>query len=176
MAKKVAVLAVNPVNGSGLFQYLEAFFENGIAYKVYAVAECKDISTNSGIALEADDVVANLRGHEGEYDALVFSCGDAVPVFAQNAGKPYNVDLLEIIKTFGEAGKIMVGHCAGAMMFDRVGVTRGKKVAVHPLAKSAIKWGTATDNPVEADGNFYTAQDENNIAAMLPKVIEALKA
>ena len=30
MAKKVAVLAVNPVNGFGLFQYLEAFFENGI--------------------------------------------------------------------------------------------------------------------------------------------------
>lgn len=30
MAKKVAVLAVNPVNGCGLFQYLETFFENGI--------------------------------------------------------------------------------------------------------------------------------------------------
>ena len=37
MAKKVAVLAVNPVNGCGLFQYLEAFFENGISYKVFAV-------------------------------------------------------------------------------------------------------------------------------------------
>jgi hypothetical protein len=26
MVKKVAVLAPNPVNGSGLFQYLEAFY------------------------------------------------------------------------------------------------------------------------------------------------------
>ncbi len=34
MKKRVAVLAVNPVNGSGLFQYLEAFYENGISYKV----------------------------------------------------------------------------------------------------------------------------------------------
>ena len=34
MAKKVAVLAVNPVNGMGLFQYLEAFYENGIPYRV----------------------------------------------------------------------------------------------------------------------------------------------
>ena len=41
MAKKVAVLAVNPVYGFGLFQYLDAFFENGISYKVYAVAETK---------------------------------------------------------------------------------------------------------------------------------------
>ena len=100
MTKKVAVLAVNPVNGCGLFQYLEAFFENGIAYKVFAVADRKEIKTNSGIALTADDVVANLKGHEDEYDALVFACGDAVPVFQQNADKPYNVTMLEIIKIF----------------------------------------------------------------------------
>ena len=73
MAKKVAVLAVNPVNGFGLFQYLEAFFENGISYKVYAVADSKEIKTNSGITLMADDVVANLKGHEDEYDALAVS-------------------------------------------------------------------------------------------------------
>ena len=38
MAKKVAVLAVNPVNGCGLFQYLEAFFENGISVNQAASA------------------------------------------------------------------------------------------------------------------------------------------
>ncbi|MCD8184562.1 MAG: DJ-1/PfpI family protein [Bacteroides sp.] len=174
MAKKVAVLAVNPVNGCGLFQYLEAFFENGIPYKVYAVADSKEIKTNSGVTLIVDDVVANLKGHEDEYDALVFSCGDAVPVFQQNADKPYNVTMLEIIKTFGEKGKIMIGHCAGAMMFDFTGITKGKKVAVHPLAKPAIQDGEATDNPSEIDGNFYTAQDENSIWTMMPKVITAL--
>ena len=64
MAKKVAVLAVNPVNGFGLFQYLEAFFENGIPYKVFAVADTKEIKTNSGITLFADAVIAHLKGHE----------------------------------------------------------------------------------------------------------------
>ena len=173
MAKKVAVLAVNPVNGFGLFQYLEAFFENGISYKVYAVADSKEIKTNSGITLMADDVVANLKGHE---DELVFSCGDAVPVFQQNADKPYNVTMLEVVKAFGEKGKMMIGHCAAAMMFDFTGVTKGKKVAVHPLAKAAIQNGEATDSPSEIDGNFYTAQDENHIWTMMPKVIAALKA
>ena len=47
MAKKVAVLAVNPVNGCGLFQYLEAFFENGISYKVFAVSDRKSTRLNS---------------------------------------------------------------------------------------------------------------------------------
>lgn len=176
MAKKVAVLAVNPVNGFGLFQYLEAFFENGISYKVFAVADGKEIKTNSGITLSADDVVANLKGHEDEFDALVFACGDAVPVFQQNADKPYNVMMLEVIKTFGEKGKIMIGHCAAAMMFDITGITKGKKVAVHPLAKAAIRNGEATDSQSEVDGNFYTAQDENNIWTMMPKVIAELKA
>ena len=78
MAKKVAVLAVNPVNGFGLFQYLESFFENGIPYKVFAVSDTREIKTNSGITLFADDVIANLKGHEDEFDALVFACGDAV--------------------------------------------------------------------------------------------------
>jgi len=34
-------------------------------------------------------VIANLKGHEDEFDALVFSCGDAVPVFQQYANQPY---------------------------------------------------------------------------------------
>ena len=175
MSKKVAVLAVNPVNGSGLFQYLEAFFENGISYKVFAVAETAEIKTNSGIKLIVDDVIANLKGHEDEFDALVFGCGDAVPVFRENADKQYNQDMLAVIKAFGDKGKIMIGHCAAAMMFEIAGVAKGKKVAVHPLAKPAIQSAQATDEKSEIDGNFYTAQCENAIWTMLPQVVEALK-
>lgn len=176
MAKKVAVLAVNPVNGSGLFQYLESFFENGIPYTVYAVAESKEIKSNSGITLLADDVIANLKGHEDEFDALVFSCGDAVPVFQQNAEKQYNVDLLNVIRAFGEKGKIMIGHCAAGMMFDISGITEGKKIAVHPLAKPAITRGIATDEKSEICDNIFTAQDENTICTLLPELIKTLKA
>ena len=175
MGKKVAILAVNPVNGFGLFQYLEAFFENGISYKVFAVADTKEIKTNSGITLFADDVISNLKGHEDEFDALVFGCGDAVPVFAQNADKPYNQDMLAVIKTFGDKGKIMIGHCAAAMMFDSVGITDGKTLAVHPLAKPAIQKGKTTDEKFVVDGNFYTAETENTVWMMMDKVVEALK-
>ena len=175
MAKKVAVLAVNPANGCGLFQYLEAFFENGISYKVFAVSNTKEICTNSGITLIVDDVIANLKGHEDEFDAMVFSCGDAIPQFAQHAGEPYNQDLMAVIAAFGQKGKIMIGHCAGAMLFDMAGAIDGKIVAVHPLAKPAIQKGKATDNKSEVDGNIYTAQDENSIWTMMPQVLDALK-
>lgn len=175
MGKKVAVLAVNPVNGFGLFQYLEAFFENGISYKVYAVAPGKEIKTNSGITIIADDIIANLKGHEDEYDALVFGCGDAIPTFSEHASEPYNQDMMAVLKAFGDKGKIMIGHCAAGMMFEFAGVAEGKKLAVHPLAKAAIQKAKATDEKSEVDDNWYTAQTENTIWTMMPQVIEALK-
>ena len=45
MAKKAAVVAVNPVNGMGLFQYLETFFENKIPCTVFAVTICRSLTT-----------------------------------------------------------------------------------------------------------------------------------
>ena len=62
MAKKAAVLVVDPVNGAGLFHYLEAFFENGIPFRTFAVAETPQVTTNSGVALRLDDTVSRLTG------------------------------------------------------------------------------------------------------------------
>ncbi|GHT50490.1 protease I [Bacteroidia bacterium] len=175
MAKKVAVLAVNPVNGLGLFQYLEAFFENGIPFKTFAVAATPHIKTNSGISLQTDDVVANLKGHESEYDALVFACGDAMPKFSTNAGSPENQDMLAVIKVFGDKGKLIAGHCAGALLFDSAGIAIGKRVALHPYIKAAVKSAIGTDEPSVVDGNIYTAQTENTLCALMPKLLEVLK-
>ena len=41
-----------------------------ISYKVFAVSDTKEIKTNSGISLTTDDVIANLKGHEDEFDAF----------------------------------------------------------------------------------------------------------
>ena len=175
MAKKVAILAVNPVNGSGLFQYLEAFFENDIPYKTFAVADKREIRTNSGVDIVVDDVVANLKGHEDEYDALVFACGDAVPVFEENVDKQYNKDMLEVMSAFAAKGKIMIGHCAVALMWESVGIAEGKRVAVHPYAKPSIGKAKATDGAYEIDGKFYTAQTENSLHTLMPELLSALK-
>ena len=123
MAKRVAVLAVNPVNGLGLFQYLENFYENQIIYRVYAVAETTDMRTNSGIRFYADDVIENLKGYAHEYDALVFSCGDAVPVFKEHVSEAHNVALMQVIKEFAEESKLIIGHCAAALIFEIAGIT-----------------------------------------------------
>jgi putative intracellular protease/amidase len=175
MAKKVAVLVVNPVNGAGLFQYLEAFFENGVPYKTFAVADTAHVKTNSGISIQTDDVVVHLKGHEDEFDVLVFACGDAMPKFGENAGKSFNQDMLAVIKNFADKGKMLVGHCAAALLYDNFEIAKGKKVALHPFAKSAVKSCIGTDEPSVIDGNLYTAQTENTIPALLPDLLKALK-
>jgi len=175
MAKKVAIMAVNPVNGMGLFQYLEAFFENGIQYKTYAVSDSKEIKTNSGITLITDDIVANLKGKENDFDAVVFACGDAIPKFGENANKQYNQDMLAVLKTFADSGKMVIGHCAAAMLMDPSGIIDGKKVAVHPYGKPAIQKGIATDEDIEIDGNIYTAQTENSLHILIPELLKVLK-
>lgn len=175
MEKKVAVIAFNPVNGFGLFQYLETFFENKIPYKTFAISDSKDIKTNSGINITLDDVIANLKGHENEYDALVFSCGDAMLTFADNADKQYFKDMFEVIRKFNELNKIIAGHCAAAVMFENAGIIEGKKVALHPYAKPAISKGIATDEKYIIDKNIYTAQTENSIWSLMPELIKALK-
>ncbi len=175
MAKKVAVLVVNPVNGLGLFQYLEPFFENGIPYRTFAVTETTQVKTNSGISIQTDDVVAHLKGHENEYDALVFACGDAIPKFGENVGKPHNQDMLAVMRNFNDKGKMLIGHCAAALLFDKAGIGEGKKMAVHPYGKPAIQKAKATDEKFEIDGNLYTAQTENTLWTLMPDLLKALK-
>lgn len=175
MSANVAVIAVNPVNGYGLFHYLEAFYENKIAYRVFAIDESADIRTNSGIALKADDVIAHLKDKAGDYDALVFACGDAIPVFAQHAGETRYQDMFAVIKAFANAGKILVGHCGGGLIYDIAGVTNGKRIATHPYVQANVKNGIATGKTSEIDGNLFTAQDEKNIGEILPDLIARLK-
>lgn len=117
------------------------FFENGISYKVFAVSNSKEIRTNSGIALVVDDVIANLKGHEDDFDAMVFSCGDAIPQFAQHAGESYNQDLMAVIAAFGQKEKIMIGHCAGAMLFDMAGGHQWKDGGCPSACKASYPRG-----------------------------------
>lgn len=175
MAKKVAVLVLNPVNGAGLFQYLEAFFENDIEYKTFAVSDSVNVKTNSGISIQTDDIVANLKGNESAYDALVFACGDAIPKFTDNVDKQYNQDMLAVMKSFDDKGKIMIGHCAAALLYDNMGIGKGKKVALHPYIKDIVKGCISTDEKTVVDGNLYTAQTENAIPELIPEILKALK-
>lgn len=174
MEKKVAVIAVNPVNGSGLFQYLEAFFENKIPYKTFAIDTTKDIKTNSGISISLDGVIADLKGKENEFGAIVFSCGDAMIPGAKN-NEQAMIDALAVLAEFNKQNKIIVGHCASAIMFEKAGIAEGRKLAVHPLGKAAIQKGKATDDAYAIDKNIYTAQCEHTIALMLPELLKALK-
>ena len=118
---------------------------------------------------------SRLAGREEEYDALVFACGDAMPKFAENADKPFNREMLRIMKRFAEQGKPMIGHCAAALLYDNLGIARGRRVALHPFLKTVVRECIPTDDKAVVDGNFYTAQTENALSELMPQVLQALK-
>jgi putative intracellular protease/amidase len=107
---------------------------------------------------------------------VVFACGDAMPKFGENAGKQYNQDLLAVLKSFDDKGKILIGHCAVAMLYDSIGIGTGKKVALHPFAKPYMQHVIGTDEKSVISGNLYTAQTENFIWTLMPELLKALKA
>lgn len=174
MSKKVAVLVPNPVNGYGLFAYLEAFFEKGVEYKTFAVNSTKTVKTNSGLTLELDSVIGELKGHESEFDGVVFACGDAIKEFAKHKEETEYKDMFEIIAKFNELNKKLAGHCAAGLVFEIAGVLKNKKVALHPYAKAAINSGIATDNSSMISQNVFTAKTEESAMEMIPYFIWAL--
>ena len=68
-----------------------------------------------------------------------------MPKFAENADKPYNVDMLSVIKNFAAQGKTIAGHCAAALLFDNLGIAQGRRVALHPFLKPVVKSCIGTD-------------------------------
>ncbi|GHT44914.1 protease I [Planctomycetales bacterium] len=175
MSKKVAVVVVNPVNGLGLFQYLENFFENKISYKTFAVSNAVAVKTNSGVSLQTDFLISDLKGKERGYDALVFCCGDAMPSFGKNLEEPFNETLLAVLKNFHKHGKMIIGHCAAAIAFELAGISDGKHVAVHPYGKAALTKSIAADAKTATDGNLYTAESERFIEMLMPAILDVLK-
>ncbi|SDD31957.1 type 1 glutamine amidotransferase family protein [Williamwhitmania taraxaci] len=61
------------------------------------------------------------------------------------------------------------------MLFDKVGVGKGRRVALHSLVKPVVKGGIGTDEKLVVDGNLYTAQTEHAISSLMPELLNALK-
>ena len=174
MAKKVAVLVPNPVNGYGLFNYLEAFYEKGVEFKTFAISTSKSVKTNSGLTLELDGVISELSGHENEYDGVVFACGDAIIKFGEYKDTPEYQTLFAVLGKFNELNKKIAGHCAAGLIFEIAGVTKDKKVSLHPYAKSSINNGIPVDNSSIIDKNLFTAKTEDSASEIIPYFIVAL--
>ena len=98
-----------------------------------------------------------------------------MPKFSENVGKPYNQEMLRVMKTFADRGKLLAGHCAAALLYDKLGIADGRRVALHPFIKPVVRECIGTDDKAVVDGNFYTAQTENALAELIPSLVKALK-
>lgn len=83
--------------------------------------------------------------------------------------------LMEVPKTFGEKGKIMVGYCAAGMLFDFAGITAKSKQSVRPLARSVISVGDVYKAEKTVESLFLIIPGKNQIVRAIGTVVAALK-
>ncbi|MFV0480967.1 MAG: DJ-1/PfpI family protein [Campylobacteraceae bacterium] len=174
MSKKVALLVPNPVNGYGLFSYLEAFYEAGVKYTTFAINPNNKVKTNSGYELSLDKNIKDLVGKENEFDGVVFACGDAIISLGELLPTKEWQDTLKVLKNFEKLNKKIAGHCAAALIFQIAEIGEGKKMAVHPLGKSKLEKIKAVDNSSIVDGNFFTAKCEDHTKEFISWFIKFL--
>ena len=139
-------------------------------FETHAVSLTGELVTGAhGMRLMADRIL-DSEGFR-DYDMIVLPGGwGAADNMAADAR------LTELLRWYAaQPEKYVAAMCAAPGVLARAGITAGKRLAVHPLAKPAIQTGQATDGKSEIDGNFYTAQDENTLWTMMPQLIEALK-
>ena len=73
-----------------------------------------------------------------------------------------------------EVGKVFDTE-KNIVSYDNLGIARGRRVALHPFLKTVVRECIPTDDKAVVDGNFYTAQTENTLSELMPRVLQALK-
>ncbi len=86
--------------------------------------------------------------------------------------------MVELVKKFNEAGKLIVAICHGPQLLISAGVVKGRRLTCWPsvavdLQNAGANW---VDEPVVKDGNLITSRQPEDIPQFTKAVVEALAA
>lgn len=85
--------------------------------------------------------------------------------------------MINLVKSFAEAGKLVAAICHGPQLLISAGVVKGKRMTSWPsvavdLQNAGANW---VDEPVVKDGNFITSRKPEDIPRFAKAVIEYLE-
>ncbi len=85
--------------------------------------------------------------------------------------------MIDLVKKFVEAGKLVVALCHGPQVLISAGLVKGKRMTSWPSVAVDLKNAGATyiDEPVVKDGRFITSRKPDDIPQFTKAVIEALE-
>ncbi len=124
----------------------------GISVFVAGVGEdTRMITTSRGVRIAPDG--AWDPGEASRFDAIVIPGGiGGTEILRQDES------VLQAVRDFLQAGKVVAAICAGPMVLRDAGVLSGRTFTSNPSVRDEFADGTWVDQPVAEDGNMVTSQ------------------
>jgi protease I len=169
--KKVAILAADMFERVELEEPRQALEDAGADVEIVSIHDGEiqgfDHFEPAG-KLEVDRTVEEVS--PGDYDALLIPGGVGNP--DQLRG---DVNAVEFVRGFDEAGKPMALICHGPWMLVEAEVVRGRKVTSWPTLETDIRnaGGRWVDEEVVVDGNLVTSRKPDDIPAFNREMLRA---
>ena len=168
--KKMAMLIEQDFEDIEVTEPLRIFREAGINVTIVGFqngAEYTGKQKESTVTADITPMMTNIR----DYDVLFIPGGYAPDKMRL---RPTMVDL---VKKFADAGKIIAALCHGPQLLISAGLVRGRRMTSWPsvavdLRNAGAEW---VDEPVVIDGNFITSRKPDDIPQFTQAVIEALQ-
>lgn len=146
----------------------------GIEIDMVSTTGSKSLRTSHGVNYQADFLLEEIN--PADYDGVYIPGGT---VGAESLR--VNEKVIEIVKDFDKANKLIAAICAGPIVLDRAGVLANKKATSFPTIKAELKniGQYIDDEIVVTDGNITTGRGAavtNYLALRLVEIIKGEEA
>ena len=146
----------------------------GIEIDMVSTTGSKSLRTSHGVNYQADFLLEEIN--PADYDGVYIPGGTAGAESLRD-----NEKVIEIVKDFDKANKLIAAICAGPLVLDRAGVLANKKATSFPTIKAELKniGQYIDDEIVVTDGNITTGRGAavtNYLALRLVEIIKGEEA
>ena len=146
----------------------------GIEIDMVSTTGSKSLRTSHGVNYQADFLLEEIN--PADYDGVNIPGGTAGAESLRD-----NEKVIEIVKDFDKANKLIAAICAGPIVLDRAGVLANKKATSFPTIKAELKniGQYIDDEIVVTDGNITTGRGAavtNYLALRLVEIIKGEEA
>lgn len=146
----------------------------GIEIDMVSTTGSKNLKTSHGVNYQADFLLEEVN--PADYDGVYIPGGTAGAESLRD-----NEKVIEIVKDFDKANKLIAAICAGPIVLDRAGVLANKKATSFPTIKAELEniGEYIDDEIVVTDGNITTGRGAavtNYLALRLVEIIKGEEA
>lgn len=146
----------------------------GVEIDMVSTTGSKNLRTSHGVRYQADFLLEEIN--PADYDGVYIPGGTSGAESLRD-----NEKVIEIIKDFDKANKLIAAICAGPIVLDRAGVLANKKATSFPTIKAELEnvGEYIDDEIVVTDGNITTGRGAavtNYLALRLVEIIKGGEA